>query len=203
MTEAEKDKVDELLRDYDDIFSKSTYDMGRTHLVEHSIDTGDHRPIRQPLRRHPMAHLDEIDQQVNDLLENDFIEPAASPWAANIVLVRKKDGSHKLCVDYRAVNSVTYKDAYPLPHIDTCLGSMDGAMLFSTLDLRSGYHNIPIRESDRDKTAFITRRGCFRYKDMPFGLTCAPSVFQRLMDLVLCGLTYELSRVLRRHNNLF
>jgi len=125
MTDAERDKVDELLRDYDDIFSTSTYDMGRTHLMEHSIDTGDHRPIRQPLRRHPMAHLDEIDQQVNDLMENDFIEPAASPWAANIVLVRKKDGSHRLCVEYRAVNAVTYKDTYPLPHIDTCLGSMD------------------------------------------------------------------------------
>ena len=68
---------------------------------------------------------------------------------------------------------------------------MDGAVWFSTLDLRSGYHNIPIKESDKDKTAFITRRGCFRYKVMPFGLTCAPSVFQRLMDLVLCGLTYE------------
>jgi len=103
----------------------------------------------------------------------------------------KKDGSCRLCVDYRAVNSVTYKDTYPLPHIDVCLGSMDGATWFSTLDLRSGYYNIPIREEDRDKTAFITRRGCFRYKVMPFGLTCAPSVFQRLTDLVLCGLTYE------------
>jgi len=108
-----------------------------------------------------------------------------------VVLVRKKDGSHRLCVDYRSLNSVTYKDTYPLPHIDTCLGSMDGAAWFSTLDLRSGYHNIPIRKSDRDKAAFVTRRGCFRYKVMPFGLTCAPSVFQRLMDLVLCGLTYE------------
>ena len=86
---------------------------------------------------------------------------------------------------------MTYKDSYPLPHIDTCLGSMNGAVWFSTLDLRSGYHNIPIREVDRDKTAFITRRGCFRYKVMPFGLTCAPSVFQHLMDLVLCELTYE------------
>jgi len=79
----------------------------------------------------------------------------------------------------------------PLPHIDTCLGSMDGAAWFSTLDLRSGYHNIPTREADRDKTAFVTRRGCFRYKVMPLGLTCAPSVFQRLMDLVLCRYTYE------------
>jgi len=142
-----------------------------------SIDTGNNRPIRQALRRHPRAHLDIIDQQVNELLENGFIEPAASPWASNVVLVRKKDGSHRLCIDYRAVNSVTYKDTYPLPHIDTCLGSMDGAVWFSTLDLRSGYHAIPIREADRDKTAFVTRRGSFRYKVMPFGLTCAPSVF--------------------------
>ena len=101
------------------------------------------------------------------------------------------DGSFRLCVDYRQLNSVTCEDTYPLPHIDTCLGSMNGAVWFSTLDLRSGYHNIPIREADRDKTAFITRHGCFRYRVMPFGLTCAPSVFQRLMDLVLCGLTYE------------
>jgi predicted aspartyl protease/transposase InsO family protein len=183
--------VRQLLMQYDDIFSRGAYDMGRTSLVEHSIDTGDHRPIRQGLRRHPMAHLTMIDEQVNEMLQNDLVEPAASPWASNVVLVRKKDGSMRLCVDYRALNGATYKDSYPLPHIDTCLGSMDGAVWFSTLDLRSGYHNIPIKEADRDKTAFITRRGCFRYKVMPFGLTSAPSVFQRLMDLVLCGLTYE------------
>ena len=129
------------------------------------------RRIRQALRRHPRAHLDIIDQQVNESLDNDFIEPAAGPLASNVVLVRKKDGWHRLCVDYRAVNSVMYKDTYPLPHIDTCLGSMDGAVWFSTLDLRPGYHAIPIKEADRDKTAFVTRRGSFRYKVMPFGLT--------------------------------
>ena len=165
--------------------------MGRTTLVEHPIDTGSQRPIRQGLRRHPTAHLETIDRQVDELIQNDFVEPAASPWASNVVLVRKKDGSHRLCVDYRAVNAATYKDTYPLPHIDTCLGSMNGAMWFTTLDLRSGYHAIPIKEADRDKTAFVTRRGCFRYKVLPFGLTTAPSVFQRLMDLVLCGLTYD------------
>ena len=164
--------------------------MGRTNLVEHEINTGNHPPIRQGLRRHPIAHLDVIDEQVRELMRNDLIEPAASPWAANIVLVRKKDGTYRLCVDYRALNAVTYQDTYPLPHIDTCLGSMDGTTWFSTLDLRSGYHNIPICDRDKDKTAFITRRGCFRYKVLPFGLTTAPSVFQRLMDLVLCGLTY-------------
>ena len=191
ITSEQRRKIVGFLREYSDIYSRGTYDMGRTNLVEHSIDTGSNRPIRQALRRHPRAHLDEIDKQVDGLLQNRLVEPAASPWASNVVLVRKKDDSFRLCVDYRRLNSVTYKDSYPLPHIDTCLGSMNGAVWFSTLDLRSGYHNIPIKESDRDKTAFITRRGCFRYTVMPFGLTCAPSVFQRLMDLVLCGLTYE------------
>ena len=110
--------------------------MGRTTLVEHTIDTGGQRPIRQGLRRHPMAHLDVIDRQVDELIQNDFVEPATSPWASNVVFVRKKDGSHE----------ITHKDTYPLPHIDTCLGSMDGALFYTTLALRSGYHNIPIKE---------------------------------------------------------
>ena len=101
--------------------------------------------IREYLRRHPQAHLDETDRQVDELLQNDFVEPAASQWASNVVLVKKKDGSFRLCVDYRRVNSVTYKDSYPLPHIDTSFGSMNGAVWLSTLDLRSGYHNIPSR----------------------------------------------------------
>ena len=183
-------QVSQFLQKYQNVFSTSTYDMGSTTLVEHEINTGGHPPIRQGLRRHPIAHLDIIDEQVREMVQNDLVEPAASPWAANVVLVRKKDETYRLCVDYRALNAVTYQDTYPLPHIDTCLGSMDGATWFSTLDLRSDYHNIPIREQDKDKTAFITRRGCFRYKVLPFGLTTAPSVFQRLMDLVLCGLTY-------------
>ena len=91
------------------MFSRGTFDMGRTTLVEHSIDTGDHRPIRQSLRRHPLALLDEIDHQVDELIDNDFIEPAASPWASNVVMVKKKDGSFRLCVDYRRLNSVTIR----------------------------------------------------------------------------------------------
>ena len=191
VTEAQRGQLASLLTAYSDVFSQNDYDVGRTTLVEHTIDTGNNRPIRQALRRHPIAHLDIIDKQVQDMLDHDIIEPAASPWASNVVLVRKKDGTHRFCVDYRAVNSVTYKDTYPLPHIDTCLNALNGSSWFTTLDLRSGYHNIPVSEQDRDKTAFVTRRGCWRYKVMPFGLTCAPSVFQRLMDLVLCGLSYE------------
>ena len=120
------------------------------------------------------------------MLEYGIIEPAASPWASNVVLVKKKDGSLRFCVDYRRLNSITYKDSYPLPLIDNCLNALSGSS-----DLRSGYYNIPIAESNRDKSAFITRQGCFRFTVMPFGLTCAPSVFQRLMDVVLCRLSYQ------------
>jgi len=111
-------------------------------------------------------------------------------WASNIVLVRKKDGALRFCVDYRRLNTITYKDSYPLPLIDNCLNALAGSSWFSVFDLRAGYHNIPIAEEDRDKTAFVTRSGCYRFTVMPFGLTCAPSVFQRLMDFVLCGLSH-------------
>jgi len=191
LTEVQRAVVKELLESHADVFSKGEMDVGRTHLISHRIDTGTTRPIRQGLRRHPIAHLEIIDKHVDAMLKSGIVEPAASPWAANVVLVKRKDGQYRFCVDYRAVNSCTYKDTYPLPHIDMCLDALGGASWFSTLDLRAGYHNVPIHEDDRDKTAFITRRGCFRYTVMPFGLTCAPSVFQRLMDLVLSGLAYE------------
>ena len=188
----QRTQISALLTKYETAFSQHEYDIGKTHLVEHSIDTGSHRPIRQPLRRHPAAHLDIIDNQVNEMLKFGVIEPAASPWSSNVVLARKKDGSMRLCIDYRKINQITYQDTYPLPHIDTCLTSLQGSSWFSTLDLSSGYYNVPIRECDKDKTCFVTRRGAWRFNVLPFGLTCAPSVFQRLMDLVLSGLSYEI-----------
>jgi len=191
LNSSQRNQACSLLDTYRDVFSMNEYDIGKTDLVHHRIETGNHRPIRQPLRRHPIAHLEEIDHQVDEMLRHDITEPAASSWSSNVVLVRKKDGSYRFCVDYRSLNSITYQDSYPLPHIDTCLNVLQDSSFFSTLDLRSGYHNIPIADDDKDKTAFVTRRGCWRYKVMPFGLTCAPSVFQRLMDLVLCGLSYD------------
>ena len=191
LTVEQKMAASSLLEHYADIFSRNEYDIGRTPLVEHHIDTTNHRPIRQPLRRHPVAHQEVIDNHVAEMQRNGIIEPAASPWASNVVLVRKKDGGLRFCIDYRALNAVTYQDTYPLPRIDSCLDTLHGASWFTTLDLRAGYYNIPVAEQDRDKTAFVTRRGCWRFAVMPFGLTCAPSVFQRLMDMVLAGLGYE------------
>jgi len=177
LTNGQKEKVRELLYTIPDDPFYGDHDVGRTPLVEHTIDTGDHRPIRQPLRRQPFQHQAYIDEETDRMLEYGIIEPAASPWASNVVVVKKKDGSLRFCVDYQRLNSITYKDSYPLPLIDNCLNALSSSSWYSTLDLRSGYYNIPIAESDRDKSAFITRQGCFRFTVMPFGLTCAPSVF--------------------------
>ena len=166
LTESQRKDVRQLLQENEAIFSKGEYDIGRTHLVEYKIDTGDHRPIRQPLRRHPFQHLEAIDRHVDEMKKHGIIEPAASPWASNIVLVRKKDGTLRFCVDYRQLNAITYKDSYPLPLIDNCLNALAGSSWFSTLDLGAGYYNItyiPIVEADRDKSAFITRSGCYRF----------------------------------------
>jgi len=148
------------------IISTGDHDIGRIDLVEYRIDTGKRRPIRQPLRRHPFQHLDWIDKEVEEMKKHGIVEPAASPWASNVVLVKKKDGTLRFCIDYRRLNSVTKQDSYPLPLIDYCLNALSGS------------------------SAFVTRIGCYRFTVMPFGLTCAPSVFQRLMDFVLCGLSY-------------
>ena len=127
VTPEERQKVASLLKDYQDIFSKDGDDLGETHLGEHSIETGDARPIRQPLRRHPRQLLQEIDEQVEKLLQAGVVERANSPWASNLVLVKKSDGSYRICVDLRGLNSVTKKDAYPLPRIDACLDALSGS----------------------------------------------------------------------------
>ena len=179
LTDGQRQTVVNLLQEFEDVFSKDDYDLGQTDLVEHRIDTGGHRPFRQTLRRHPVAQLPVIDEHVEQMLQQGIVEPCASPWSSNVVLVRRKDGKYRFCVDYRQLNSITYQDVYPLPRIENCLDALDGASWFSTLDLRSGYWQVRQDPRDADKTAFITRRGCFRFKVMSFGLTNAPSVFQR------------------------
>jgi len=184
-------KLERLLEEYRDVFSTSEGDLGRTSLCAHRIDTGDAAPVRQPLRRQPFAYQVTIDERMDQMIADGVIEPAVSEWAANVVLARKKDGTMRFCIDYRHLNERTKKDSYPLPRVDECLDALSGASWFSTLDLRSGYHQVAMDMKDADKTAFVTRRGIFRWRVMPFGLCNAPATFQRLMDIALSGLNFE------------
>ena len=190
-----RNQLRQLLGKYSHVFSKDENDLGWTDLVTHTIDTGDGRPIRQQLRTHPPAHQEEIDKQVSDFMERGVVEPASSPWSSNVVLARKNDGTWRCCIDFRQLNAVTKKDAYPLPKTYQCFDALAGSCLFSLMDLRSGYHQCALAPEDADKTAFVTRRGMFRFKVFPFGLTNAVATFQRLMDLVLSGLNFEVCLV--------
>jgi len=157
----EREQLADLLDEFSDTFSMGENDLGWTDIVTHAIDTRDSKPVRQLLRRHPPAHNDAIQKHVSDMLEQGVIEPAKSPWASSVVLVKKKDASLRCCRDYRQVNATTRKDAYPLPRTDMCLDAMSGAQWFSTFDLRSSYHQVAMKAEDADKTAFICTEGQF------------------------------------------
>ena len=170
--------------------SKSS-ELGRVKLVQHKIDVGGAKPIRQPSYRVPIAKKDVIDTEVEKMLVKEIIRPSTSPWSSPIVLVSKPDGSTRFCIDYRKVNSVTKKDAYPLPRIDDTLNALGGAKYFITLDLQSGYWQVGLEEKSKEVTAFTTSKGHWEFNVLPFGLTNAPATFQRLMDLVLTGLHWS------------
>jgi len=183
------------LREYADVFSTGETDLGETSLAAHQIDTGDARPIRKTLRRQPFHLLDKINEHVAKMVEAGVIEPSCSPWTSNIVVVFKKDGSLRFCIDYRKLNSVTRRDAYPLPCVDSCLNALSGAQFFSAFDLRSSYHQVSMDMKDADKTTFIVRTGTYRFRRVPFGLCNAGLTFQRVMDLALNGLNFNMCLV--------
>ena len=176
------------LLQYSDVFDNT---LGHTDVITHKIETGNAAPIRQYPRRLPYAYRHETSTQICDMLQQKVIQPSNSPWASPIVLVKKKDGSFRFCVDYRRLNAVTREDAHPLPRVDDLLDSLQGASLFSTLDLRSGYWQISMEPKDREKTAFITPDGLWEFVRMPFGVSNGCATFQRAIEIVLSGLTYE------------
>ncbi|XP_056303592.1 uncharacterized protein LOC130215772 [Danio aesculapii] len=181
-----------LLMRHADVFAVHDEDLGFTDRVKHEIHLTDDTPIAQPYRRLPPTQFEEVKQHISGLLRKGVIQESSSPYASLIVLVRKSDGSLRLCVDYRRLNSKTRRDAFPLPRIDESLDALSGAQVFSTIDLASGYHQVAVDEKDRPKTAFTTPFGLFEYRRMPFGLCNAPATFQRLMQATMSDLVFQI-----------
>ena len=190
LNENEKQSLSKLLYKYQGVFSKNSEDIGRTNIVQHSIDTKDAHPIRQPPRRLPLGKRQMEKDEIDKMLKRGIIEPSKSAWASPVVLVTKKDGTPRFCIDYRKLNDVTVKDAYPLPRVDDCIDALSGAKFFSSLDLNSGYWQVGMKEEDKEKTAFCTTMGLYHFSVMSFGLVNAPSTFERLMENVLRGLQW-------------
>ena len=181
-----------LLLDFKDTFSKHDLDIGHYTKVKHRIDTGNSAPVRERMRRTPLGLEEEEEKHLKDLLNRGVIQPSSSEWSAAPVLVRKKDGKIRYCIDYRKLNSITRKDAFPIPRIETCIDTLRGSKFMSCLDMASGYYQAEIHEDDRHKTAFITKYGLFEHIRLSFGLCNSPAFFQRMIELILTGLTWKI-----------
>ena len=174
-----------LVKEFTTVFRDELPGLPPNRDVTHVINTGDAKPVSRPPFKMSPAELDELQKQIKELLSLGLIRPSASPWGAPVLFVRKKTGEMRMCVDYRAVNKLTTRNNHPLPRIDECLDRLKGASHFSSLDLKSGYHQVRINPEDVPKTAFNTRYGQFEFLVLPFGLTNAPPTFQSLMNRVL------------------
>ena len=163
-------------------------ERGETDMIQMEIDTGDAPSKRQSSRRMSPLVQREVSRQLLEMQKNKVIEPSSSPWASPIVLVRKRDGTHRFCVDYRELNALTTPDSFPLPRIEDLLEQLGDSKYFSTIDLASGFWQIPMHPSSQPKAVFVVPQGLFEFRVMPFVLTNAPGVFQRLMQRVLSGL---------------
>ncbi|KAL0553440.1 hypothetical protein IC582_007335 [Cucumis melo] len=174
-----------VVRDYPDVFPEELPGLPPHREVEFAIEL---EPGTVPISRAPYrmapAELKELKVQLQELLDKGFIRPSVSPWGAPVLFVKKKDGSMRLCIDYRELNKVTVKNRYPLPRIDDLFDQLQGATVFSKIDLRSGYHQLRIKDEDVPKTAFRSRYGHYEFIVMSFGLTNAPAVFMDLMNRV-------------------
>ena len=182
----------DLLHKYEHVFPAPGEPVtGRSKSVQHEIEINNARPVRCGPRRLAPAGLRREQDCVREMLSGGQIERNDSPWASPVVLVTKKDGSTRFCVDYRRLNSLTVKDAYPLPRIDDSLRLLGNQQWFSTMDLASGYWQVAMSPEAKKKAAFVTNEGLFQFRVMPFGLCNAPATFERLMDRVLCGMRWS------------
>ncbi|KAG2214673.1 hypothetical protein INT45_011182, partial [Circinella minor] len=181
-TEIPSKKVQSLIAEYKDVFQDTLTGLPPVQDVEHAIETGDAEPIKRPQFKMSPLELDELRRQLKELLDLRLIRPSTSDWGVLVLFVRKADGSMRMCVDYHAINRVTKRQSTPLPRIDECLEKLSGARYFSSIDLKSRYHQVRITQEDIPKTSFNTRYRSFEFLVLPFSLTNAPPTFQRLMN---------------------
>jgi hypothetical protein len=174
-----------VVNEFPDVFPEELPGMPPDRDIEFVIEL---KPSTTPIYKtpHRMAapELAKLKEHIKELLEKGFIHPSSFPWGAPVIFFPKKDGTQRLCVDYRALNEVTVKNKYPLPRIDDLFDQLCGVCVFSKIDLRLGYHQLKIRECDIPKTAFVSTYGLYEYTVMSFGLTNAPANFMYLMNKV-------------------
>ena len=185
-TEEQCSRVRTVIEKYSFLFAMNSLDLGRTDLVKHHIQLDNYTPIKDRYHRIPPHHYKEVWKHLKEMLDIGAIRRSNSPWASPVVLVRKKDGSLRFCIDLRKLNAWTVKDAYSLPRIEDALDSLNGACIFTSLDLKSGYWQVELDEESILLTAFtVGPLGFYECVRMPFGLTNAPGTFQRLMESCL------------------
>ena len=180
------ERIKKIVGKYRDLCVINTAELGRTDIVRHRINTGDHGPIKgKPYRVDNEDKRKIIKNEIEKMEKAGVIRKSYSPWSSPVVIVEKKDGSKRFCVDYRKINQITIPDAHPLPRIDDMLEQFETAKWFTSIDLASGYWQIAMEKEDIQKTAFTCGYGLYEFVVMPFGLTNAPATFQRLMNHIL------------------
>lgn len=191
--DSDKTKLLDLLGKYRCSFARDTKDLGCTDLIKMHIRTTTDQPVYCKPYRLSYKEGEIVNDKVQDLLDAGIIRESVSEYASPVILVKKKGGDYRLCVDYRALNARTVKDRYPLPHIEDQVSRLSGKCFFTTLDLAQGYYQVPIDEDSISKTAFVTPLGQYEFLKMPFGLANAPAVFSRLIQMTLGKVSHDIA----------